>query len=89
MEILQGDRQVAEICKDKGNTAGGCLQKIYITEDGVIDLIYILSIFMLMAGYYSLTYGVSLWRDDHKRLGSVGVILISVLGIEFDIYIYN
>ncbi len=35
---------------------------------------------MLMAGYYSLTYGVSLWRDDHKRLGSVGVILISVLG---------
>ncbi|OPX45911.1 hypothetical protein CLHUN_03840 [Ruminiclostridium hungatei] len=43
-------------------------------------MIYVLALFMLMAGYYSLTYGISLWRDDRKRLGSVGVILISVLG---------
>jgi hypothetical protein len=43
-------------------------------------MIYILMIFMLLAGYYSLTYGVSLWRDDNKRLGSVGAILIAVLG---------
>ncbi len=41
---------------------------------------YILMIFMLMAGYYSLTYGVSLWRDDRLILGSIGVIVISVLG---------
>ena len=43
-------------------------------------MVYILIIFMLLAGYYSLTYGVSLWRDDQKILGSIGVILISVLG---------
>lgn len=35
---------------------------------------------MLMAGYYSLTYGVSLWRDDHRKLGSIGVILIAIFG---------
>ncbi len=43
-------------------------------------MIYILMLFMLFAGYYGLTYGVSLWRDDNKRLGSVGAILLSVLG---------
>jgi len=46
----------------------------------VIDLIYVLTIFMLMAGYYSTTYGISLWRDDNEKLGSIGAILISVLG---------
>lgn len=35
---------------------------------------------MLLAGYYSLTYGVSLWRDDKKRLGSIGTILIAIFG---------
>ncbi len=43
-------------------------------------MLYVLALFMLMAGFYSLTYGISLWRDDRKRLGSVGVILISVFG---------
>lgn len=43
-------------------------------------MIYVFSLFMLLAGYYCFTYGISLWRDDHKKLGSVGVILISVFG---------
>ncbi len=43
-------------------------------------MVYVMMIFMLMAGYYSLTYGVSLWRDDRKILGSIGVIMISVVG---------
>ncbi len=34
MEILQGDRQVAGICKDKGNTAGGCPQKFKLRKTG-------------------------------------------------------
>lgn len=43
-------------------------------------MIYLLFIFMLWAGYYGITYAVSLWRDERNRLGSIGAGLISVLG---------
>ncbi len=43
-------------------------------------MIYLLAAFMLMAGFYSLTYGISLWRDDKEKLGSIGVIILSVVG---------
>lgn len=43
-------------------------------------MIYLLSIFMLWAGYYGLTYAVSLWRDEKNRLGSIAAAAISVIG---------
>lgn len=35
---------------------------------------------MLGCGYYTLTYGVSLWRDDNNKLGAVGAIMAAVIG---------
>ncbi len=43
-------------------------------------MIYLLAVFMLLAGFYSMTYGISLWKDDKKKLGSIGVIVLSVVG---------
>lgn len=43
-------------------------------------MIYIFTIFMIFVGYYSFTYGISLWRDDKNRLASFGVIAISIIG---------
>lgn len=43
-------------------------------------MLYIFSIFMLLAGYYSLTYGISLWKDDDNKLGGLGAIIIAIIG---------
>lgn len=43
-------------------------------------MIYLLAVFMLLAGIYSFTYGISLWKDDRLKLGSIGVIVVSVIG---------
>jgi len=43
-------------------------------------MIYIFSVFMLLTGYYCLTYGISLWKDDRNKFGSVGVVVASILG---------
>lgn len=43
-------------------------------------MVYIVMILMLLIGYYTLTFGISLWRDSNNKLGSVGAIIIAVLG---------
>lgn len=43
-------------------------------------MVYIVTIVMLMIGYYTLTFGISLWRDDKNKLGSIGAIIIAVAG---------
>ena len=43
-------------------------------------MIYILGIFMLWAGYYGLSYSVSLWKEDNNKLGSIGTAVISIVG---------
>jgi len=43
-------------------------------------MIYLLGIFILCAGFYTLTYGLSLWNDDRNKLGGFGAILIAILG---------
>lgn len=40
---------------------------------------FILPIFLLGCGFYSLTYGISLWKDKNK-LGAVGASFIAVAG---------
>lgn len=43
-------------------------------------MVYLLGVFMLWAGYYGLSYSVSLWRDEKNKLGSMGAAAISVVG---------
>lgn len=44
------------------------------------NMTYIITIIMLMIGYYTLTFGISLWRDDKNKLGSIGAIIIALAG---------
>lgn len=41
---------------------------------------YLLGVFMLWAGYYGITYSVSLWKDENNKMGSIGAGIISVIG---------
>lgn len=43
-------------------------------------MIYVFVLFMLVCGYYTFTYGVSLWRDDSNKLGAVGVTVAAIVG---------
>jgi hypothetical protein len=38
------------------------------------------SIFILCCGYYTLTFGRSLWKKDNNRLGGFGAGLFAVIG---------
>lgn len=40
---------------------------------------YFASIIVLAGGYYTYTYGKSLWSDDKNKLGGFGAILAAVL----------
>lgn len=41
---------------------------------------YLLSLFIIVCGYYVLTYGIYQWREEKNKLGSIGTIIIAVLG---------
>ena len=41
---------------------------------------YVFAILMLMIGYYTLTFGISLWKNDKNRLGGAGAIIMAVVG---------
>lgn len=43
-------------------------------------MIHVFAFLMLLAGYYTLTYGVSLWKEDNNRLGGFGAIAITIIG---------
>ncbi len=43
-------------------------------------MIYIFMLFMLGSGYYTFTYGISLWRDDKNKLGGFAVAVFAVIG---------
>lgn len=36
--------------------------------------------FILAASYYTVTYGVSVWRREKNKPGGVSVILLALLG---------
>lgn len=41
---------------------------------------YFTILFMFCAGYYCLTYGISLWKAEKNKLGGFGVILAAMMG---------
>lgn len=43
-------------------------------------MIYIFTLFMLLTGYYALTYGISLWKEDKNKLSGFGAVAIAVIG---------
>lgn len=43
-------------------------------------MLYLFSFFMLCSGYYTLTYGISLWKKDNNKLGGFGTILLALAG---------
>lgn len=43
-------------------------------------MLFILSFVILGACYYTLTYGISLWRESSNKLGGFGAIVIAVIG---------
>ena len=45
-----------------------------------VIMMFLETILIMAAGYYSLTYGISLWKTQNSRLSAFGVILITVIG---------
>lgn len=43
-------------------------------------MIYAAALFMLGAGYHTLTYGISVWKNQKNKLGGFSVILFSLVG---------
>ncbi|MCX7746897.1 MAG: hypothetical protein N2645_08400 [Clostridia bacterium] len=43
-------------------------------------MIYLFVLVMLASGYYTLTYGLSLWKEDNEKQAGAGVIAIAWLG---------
>ena len=41
---------------------------------------YVFTIFMLGCGYYTLTYGVSQWKNEKNKLGGSATIALAVVG---------
>lgn len=42
---------------------------------------YVFILFMLVCGYYTMTYGLSLWREDDNKLGALAAIVMAVIGV--------
>jgi hypothetical protein len=44
------------------------------------NMVYVVTIVMLFIGYYTFTFGISLWRDDRNKLGGIGAWIMAVVG---------
>lgn len=42
-------------------------------------MIYLLLVLMAGSGYYTFTYGISLWRDDKNKLGGFAAAALAVV----------
>lgn len=49
---------------------------------------YIIALVMLLAGYYSFSYGVFQWKKEKNKLGAIGTIIFSVIGTVLPVVIY-
>lgn len=43
-------------------------------------MIYLLVLFMACCGYYTFTYGISLWRDEKNKLGGFAAAALAAVG---------
>ncbi len=50
-------------------------------------MIYILVIFMLCCGYYTFTYGISIWKNEKNKLASIGTIAMAIIGVVLPIIV--
>jgi len=50
-------------------------------------MIYIVAVFLLAAGYYSFTYGISVWKNENNKLGGIFVVLLSLVGTLFPLIV--
>lgn len=41
----------------------------------------LLSLIIIMANYYSFTYGIYLWKRENNKLAAFGVLFITFMGI--------
>jgi hypothetical protein len=46
---------------------------------------YFSMLVVLLAGYYTFTYGLHLWRYEHEKLAGFGVIFIALVSTLFPI----
>lgn len=42
-------------------------------------MLYLLCLFIIGCNYYTLTYGVYLWKNENNKLGSIGTIIIVII----------
>lgn len=43
-------------------------------------MFYALIVFIIGAGYYTLTFGINLWKNENNKLGGFGAGLIAIAG---------
>lgn len=43
-------------------------------------MVYLLAFLMLLAGYYTVSYGVTLYKEEDNRLGGAATVVIALLG---------
>jgi hypothetical protein len=42
-------------------------------------MIYLVITLILISGYYTLTYGISVWKNENNALGGMAVITLATL----------
>lgn len=50
-------------------------------------MVYVLAIFILCSGYYTLTFGLYMWKRERNKLGGFGAILLAAAGTIWPIII--
>lgn len=43
-------------------------------------MIYVLVLFIICSGYYTLTFGIYMWKQENNSLGGFGAISLAVIG---------
>ncbi|UWG96218.1 hypothetical protein LPY66_15105 [Dehalobacter sp. DCM] len=47
---------------------------------------YAFILLILASSYYTFTFGQSLWRDDHNKLGGFGAMLIAFISASLPVF---
>lgn len=42
---------------------------------------------MLGFGYYTFTYGLSLWKDDNNKLGAISTMFVAIIGTAVPLFV--
>ncbi|PYG87397.1 uncharacterized protein DUF3953 [Ruminiclostridium sufflavum DSM 19573] len=42
-------------------------------------MLFILSFFIICSGYYTLTFGINMWKQDNNKLGGFGAIFLALI----------